>query len=238
MNDRLYFRQLLAGEDFAGDDALARSMRNFTYVIGDHETGDAMLVDPAYAPEELVDLVEREGFELVGVAATHYHPDHVGGELMGATAIAGVAELLASRPVPVHAQREEVEWLVARASLEPGVIVAHDDGDVVRVGTVPITLLHTPGHTPGSQCLLVEGRLVSGDTLFIEGCGRTDFPGGDAREMYRTLHERLTAVPDEVVLYPGHWYAPERSLAMGEVRRRNAVFAPDSLEGWLAAFGS
>jgi glyoxylase-like metal-dependent hydrolase (beta-lactamase superfamily II) len=86
--------------------------------------------------------------------------------------------------------------------------------------------------------LLVEGNLLSGDTLFIDGCGRTDFPGGDSAEMYRTLSERLAEVSDDTILYPGHLYSREPSLAMGEVRARNNVFAANSLEQWLAMFGS
>jgi glyoxylase-like metal-dependent hydrolase (beta-lactamase superfamily II) len=116
--------------------------------------------------------------------------------------------------------------------------VAHDDRDRLRVGEFEITLLHTPGHTPGSQCLLVEGCLLSGDTLFIDGCGRTDFPGGDPAEMYRTLYERLTEVSDDTVLFPGHLYSREPSLALGEVRARNNVFTANSLVQWLAMFNS
>lgn len=84
----------------------------------------------------------------------------------------------------------------------------------------------------------MNDHLLSGDTLFIDGCGRTDLPGGDAAEMYRTLHQRLDFIDDETVLYPGHLYSAEASLAMGEVRRRNFVLAPLTLEQWLATFGS
>lgn len=238
MSDRLYFRQLLAGVDFAVDDPLAKAMRNFTYVIGDRETGEAILVDPAYRPDELLELLTAEGLSLVGAVATHYHPDHVGGSLMGHQHVEGVRELLDLVDVPVHAQRAEVERLVARAGVSGDQLAAHADGDVLAVGSLEVTLRHTPGHTPGSQCLVVEGRLVSGDTLFIDGCGRTDLPGGDARDLYVTLQERLANVPDDTVLFPGHLYSPESSLAMGAVRARNQVLWPRSLEAWLAVFGS
>jgi glyoxylase-like metal-dependent hydrolase (beta-lactamase superfamily II) len=102
---------------------------------------------------------------------------------------------------------------------------------------VSIELVHTPGHTPGSQCFLVDGKLVAGDTLFLEGCGRTDLPGGDPEQMYFSLTQRLARVPDETVLYPGHLYAPEPSATMGETRARNYVFQPKTLEEWMGFFG-
>ena len=238
MNEQFYFRQLLAGRDFAVGDDVATSMRNFTYVLGDRETGDAILVDPAYRPSELVDMVTADEMNVVGVVATHFHPDHIGGTLAGDQHIAGIAELLSLMEVPVHVQAEEAEWVTARTGVSDDALTLHHDRDQLDVGAVAVTLLHTPGHTPGSQCLLVEGRLLSGDTLFIDGCGRTDFPGGDTLEMYRTLSERLNAVSDETVLFPGHLYAPESFLSMGHVRARNYVFSAKSQEEWLAMFAS
>jgi hydroxyacylglutathione hydrolase len=238
MSGQLYFRQLLSGRDYAVGDEMATSMRNFTYVVGDRESGEAVLVDPAYRPGELLELVAADGMKIAGLFATHFHADHIGGTLMAGHYIAGVKELLELIDVPLHAQDAEVPWIVERTGLSTHAITAHDDGDVVPVGQVAITTIATPGHTPGSQCLLVEERLLSGDTLFIDGCGRTDFPGGDPSEMYRTLHERLAFISDETILFPGHLYSAEASLSMGEVRQRNFVFAPSSLEQWLAAFGS
>lgn len=134
-------------------------------------------------------------------------------------------------------QRDEVPWVERAAGLSSAELVGHDSGDVVSVGGVDITLVHTPGHTPGSQCFLVEGRLVSGDTLFLEGCGRTDLPGSDSVAMYESLTTRLAAVPDDTILYPGHRYSAAPSASMAEVRRDNYVFAPRSVDQWLAMFG-
>jgi hydroxyacylglutathione hydrolase len=234
----LYFRQLLSGRDYAVGDEVATSMRNFTYLVGDRGSGEVVLVDPAYRPSELLELAARDSMKVVGVFATHFHADHIGGTLMAGHYIAGIAELLELVDVPVHVQAPEVPWVVERAGLSASALTAHDDGDVVSVGGVEITTIATPGHTPGSQCLFVDERLLSGDTLFIDGCGRTDFSGGDPSEMFRTLHERLAFISDETVLFPGHLYSPEPSLAMGEVRQRNFVFAPNTLEQWLATFGS
>ncbi|MDE3007665.1 MAG: MBL fold metallo-hydrolase [Acidobacteriota bacterium] len=233
-----YLRQFLAGRDFALDDSVAVGMRNFAYAVGDREAGVAVLVDPAYRPVELAELVEADGLRVVGALATHYHPDHVGGSLGGRTDVAGIAELLAWRDVPIHAQHDELTWITRRTDVGAEHLVGHDDGDVLRVGDVAVTLVHTPGHTPGSQCLLVEGSLISGDTLFIDGCGRTDLPGGDPEAMYDTLTRRLANVPGDTVLLPGHLYSPESSAPMTEVRGRNFVLAPQSREQWLAMFGS
>jgi glyoxylase-like metal-dependent hydrolase (beta-lactamase superfamily II) len=234
--DRLYFRQLLAGQDFARDDDVARQMVNFVYAVGDRETGEALLVDPAYAPGELLDLLAADGMRCSGVLATHYHADHVGGSLAGWT-IDGLAVLLEREQVPVHVQRDEVPWLVRAAGVSADQLVAHDGGDKVTVGGVSVTLLHTPGHTPGSQCFLVDGALLSGDTLFLQGCGRTDLPGSDPVAMYESLTTRLARVPDGTVVYPGHQYAPNPSAPMGAVRRTNVCLQPRSAEEWLAMFG-
>ncbi|MEY2464097.1 MAG: hypothetical protein QOH64_2235, partial [Acidimicrobiaceae bacterium] len=185
-DDRLYFRQLLAGRDFAVSDQLARQMVNFVYLIGDRETGEAMVVDAAYGIRDLLDIVEADGMRVVGALATHYHPDHVGGDMMGYQ-IAGVSELLALNPVPIHVQAEESPWVQRVTGASAGDLVEHSSGDTVMVGAIPIELIHTPGHTPGSQCFFVDGRLVSGDTLFLEGCGRLDLPGGDPVAMYESL---------------------------------------------------
>jgi glyoxylase-like metal-dependent hydrolase (beta-lactamase superfamily II) len=173
---------------------------------------------------------------LVGTLATHYHPDHVGGSLMGHP-ISGIADLLEREQVPVHVQSEEVEWVTRSTGVGVDHLVAHASGDTVMVGEIPITLIHTPGHTPGSQCFLVEGRLVAGDTLFLDGCGRTDLPGSDPEQMYMSLTQRLAQVPDDAVLYPGHLYSEKPAAAMAEVRQRNVVFRPDSLEQWMMMFG-
>ncbi|MGB8179556.1 MAG: MBL fold metallo-hydrolase [Acidimicrobiales bacterium] len=237
MNENLYFRQLLSGRDFAVGDAVALSMRNFTYALGDRRSGEAVLVDPAYRPRELVDMLSADGMTLVGAVATHYHPDHIGGTLIGEQHLSGIVELLEIQSVPIHVHAEEVSWVLARTGVDASALLTHQDGEVLTAGGIEITLLHTPGHTPGSQCLLVEGCLLSGDTLFIDGCGRTDFPGGNPEELYWTLSERLARVSDETVLYPGHLYSREASLSMGEVRERNPVFSATSLEQWLVMFG-
>lgn len=221
-DDGLYFRQLLSGRDFATDDQVAGQMVNFVYAVGDRRTGECLLVDPAYAVGELLDVVAADDMHVTGVLATHYHPDHVGGSMMGIT-IEGVAALLERQSCPIHVQRDELPWVTRTTGVSDTDLVAHDPGDTVRVGGIEIELLHTPGHTPGSQCFLVDGRLVAGDTLFLDGCGRTDLPGSDAQAMMHSL-ARLAKVPDDVVLYPGHRYSVASSATMGSVKASNFVF--------------
>ena len=236
LEQRLFFRQWLSGRDFAQDDPIASQMVNFTYAVGDQETGEVVLVDPCYAVEDLVRLCEREGMKVVGSLATHYHTDHVGGEMFGHS-LQGVKELLTRCPCKVHVQREEAEWIKRVTGCGDSDLQLHSSGDVVKVGEIPITLIHTPGHTPGSQCFLVQNRLIAGDTLFLQGCGRTDLPGGDPRQLYLSLTQKLAHVPDSTVLYPGHLYDPRPHGELGETRRSNMVFKPKSEAEWLQMFG-
>lgn len=235
MSERLYFRQLLSGRDFAAGDPMATQMVNFAYLIGDRETREAVLVDPAYAVDDLLEVLDADGMRLTGVLATHHHPDHVGGSMMGFT-LAGLAELMARRPVPVHVQRTELEWVQRVTELSATDLTGHDHDDVLNVGEVPIRLLHTPGHTPGSQCFLLDDRLIAGDTLFLEGCGRTDFPGGDAEAMYHSLRA-LAQLQGDPVVYPGHQYSAEPSASLSTVRDNNFVYRPKSLDEWKTLFG-
>ena len=235
MSDRLYFRQLLSGRDFAVGDPVATQMVNFAYLIGDRETREAVIVDPAYAVGDLLDVLAEDEMRLSGVLVTHHHPDHVGGEMMGFS-LPGLADLLARATVPVHVNGLETEWVHRTTGVSATDLRGHDHDDVVEVGSIPIRLLHTPGHTPGSQCFLVDDRLVSGDTLFLEGCGRTDFPGGDADAIYQSL-QWLAALPGDPVVYPGHQYSAAPSAPLSAVRETNFVFRPKSLDEWRLMFG-
>jgi glyoxylase-like metal-dependent hydrolase (beta-lactamase superfamily II) len=235
VEDQFYFRQLLSGRDFARDDPVAAQMVNFVYVIGDRTTGECVLVDPAYAVDELVELVGTDGMKIVGALATHYHADHVGGSMMGYR-IEGIRELLERQGVKIHVQASEADYVKKTTDVSDRDLAVHRPGDVVTVGDIPIELVHTPGHTPGSQCFLVNGRLVSGDTLFLDGCGRTDLPGSDAEAMYESL-QRLAQLPGETIIYPGHRYSLPSSGSLEAVRDTNIVYKPKSKDGWLMMFG-
>jgi glyoxylase-like metal-dependent hydrolase (beta-lactamase superfamily II) len=234
--DRLYFRQLLSGRDFAADDVIAQQMRNFAYLIGDRETGDAVMVDPAYAAGDLLDTLEAEGMALSGVLVTHHHPDHVGGSMMGFE-LKGLAELLERVSVPVHVNTHEAQWVSRVTGIPMSDLTTHEHGDRVDVGAIDIELLHTPGHTPGSQCFLLDGRLVAGDTLFLDGCGRTDFPGGDVDEMFRSL-QQLANLPGNPTVFPGHWYSTQPSASLAEVKDTNYVYKVSDLDQWRSLMGA
>ena len=214
---------------------MAHQMVNFVYLIGDKQTRECVIVDPAYAVNEIAEIVEADDMNLVGALGTHYHPDHVGGKMMGWN-IEGISSLLVRKEIPIHIQKSEMEWVTKTTGVSSTHLTAHDGGDVIHVGEIAITLLHTPGHTPGSQCFLVDGKLVSGDTLFLEGCGRTDLPGSNPDDMYDSLN-MLATLPNDTIVYPGHRYSDPAFLAMGQVRETNYVFKPTSKEGWLQWFG-
>jgi glyoxylase-like metal-dependent hydrolase (beta-lactamase superfamily II) len=233
--DQLYFRQLLSGRDFAQGDGIAQQMRNFAYLIGDRQTGDCVVVDPAYAAGDLVDALEADGMHLSGVLVTHHHPDHVGGSMMGFE-LKGLAELMERVSVPIHVNSEEALFVSRITGIPMSDLTSHQNGDKVSVGDIEIELLHTPGHTPGSQCFLLDGRLVAGDTLFLEGCGRTDFPGGDSDEIFRSL-QKLAQLSGDPTVFPGHWYSVEPSASLSEVKRSNYVYRVANLEQWRTLMG-
>jgi len=235
MTERLYFRQLLSGHDFAKDDVIAQQMRNFSYLIGDRETGDTVVVDPAYAADDLVDIIEADGMKLSGALVTHHHPDHVGGAMMGFE-LKGLAELLERQSVPVHVNSLEAEWVSRVTGIARSDLTSRQHGDKISVGDVEVEFLHTPGHTPGSQCFLLDGMLVAGDTLFLEGCGRTDFPGGSVDDMYRSL-QQLAQLPGNPTVFPGHWYSMEPNDSLSNVRRTNYVYGASNLDQWRMLMG-
>jgi hydroxyacylglutathione hydrolase len=242
----LVIEQLLAGRDFAHADRAAAQMINFAYLIADDATHRAVLVDPAWDVDGLVAHVEDRGYTLEGALVTHYHPDHVGGDLFGLT-IEGLARLAALRPAArIHVHADEAEGVAFVTGMASRDLVTHRGGDTLALGSATVEFLHTPGHTPGSECFLVSDptlaagapgsvaspALVSGDTLFVGACGRVDLPGSDADEMYRTLTQRLAKLPSGAVLYPGHDYGATPTSTLAGERRTNPYLRVPSIEEW------
>ena len=210
-------------------------MANFTYVVGSRSSRQVVIVDPAWDIEGLLKHIEEREYQLVAALATHYHPDHIGGGMRGHN-IAGVAELLERQPVKIYAHKHEADGVKKVTGLSNTDLVKVDSGDTLKVGDVEIEILHTPGHTPGSQCFRVKNTLVSGDTLFIDGCGRVDLPGSDAEEMYQSL-QKLKSLPDDTLLLPGHNYSAVPNATLGETKRLNAYLAISDMAAWKEVMG-
>ena len=170
-------------------------MANFVYLVGDPVTRKLAVVDPAWDVEAIRKFAESEGYEIDKLLLTHYHPDHLGGRMMGQN-IEGAAKMLEDVKAKVYVNKHEAEGVKQVAGLSDSDMVKVDAGDTVKVGELEVKFLHTPGHTPGSQCFLVEGNLISGDTLFVNSCGRVDLPGSDPEAMYHSLNDTLRNLDD------------------------------------------
>lgn len=193
-------------------------MQNFVYLVGDRNTHEALVVDPAWDVDTILKTAERESFKIKGTLITHTHFDHVN----------GLEDLLKKTDGTVYINKNEAEFLKGMK----GNIKKIEGGDKLKIGQVEITFLHTPGHTPGSQCFLVEHNLISGDTLFINACGRCDLPGGNAEEMYQSLNQ-LASLDESTVLYPGHNYADEPTSTIGNEKRFNPYLQTTNLNDFL-----
>lgn len=233
---RLFVRQLAAGRDFAKADPAAAQMRNFVYLVGDRVRRECVVVDPAWDIPGIVAAAAGDDMRITGALVTHYHPDHIGGEIFGLH-IEGLARLQELAPCPVHVHEAEAHGVKVVTGLSDADLRKHDSGDRIAVGDIEIELLHTPGHTPGSSCFRCGNALISGDTLFLQGCGRVDLPGGDRDEMWRTLTTRLSTLPDDLVLFPGHDYADRPNAPLGDVKRQNPVLRVPDLASWRRMMG-
>ncbi|MFQ5762678.1 MAG: MBL fold metallo-hydrolase [Candidatus Bathyarchaeia archaeon] len=182
------------------------AMMNFTYIVGDEKTRLAAVVDPHGEVDRIIETAKEAGLKIAYVINTHSHWDHVAGN-----------DELASKTgakVIMHAS--------SRLKKDRAV----NDGDVINVGETPIRTLHTPGHSPDEMCLLVEGKLLTGDTLFVGECGRTDLPGSSPEDMYDSLFNKILKLDDAVEVYPGHDYGPSPSSTVGHERRYNYTLKP------------
>jgi hydroxyacylglutathione hydrolase len=212
-------------------------MQNFVYLVADPATREAAVVDAAWEIDRVLQIVEQDDLKLKAALVTHFHPDHLGGDFMGHH-IQGAAELLERNlPIKVHVHKLEADFANRVAGLSPSDLVRTDGTEELHLGNLRVRFVHTPGHTPGSQCFLIDGRLISGDTLFIGSCGRVDLPGSDPEQMYDSLVNKLKRLPDDIVLYPGHNYADRLTSTIGDEKRRNMYMRFDRLEDFLALMG-
>lgn len=222
MKQPIYFKQLQLGP-----------MQNYVYLLGDPTTHEAAVVDAAWDIDAIVETAEADGYRITHDLVTHFHPDHLGGGFMGHS-VTGAAELVGRLPVRVVIHKAEVPFVHRITGLSDSDLLAVEGGDRLQLGNLTVTLLHTPGHTPGSQCFLVGNAVVSGDTLFIGSCGRVDLPGSDPEDMYRSLHDVLGVLPDETLLFPGHNYAATNRSTIGDEKRTNPMLRFKTLGDFLA----
>jgi glyoxylase-like metal-dependent hydrolase (beta-lactamase superfamily II) len=217
----LFLEQLLAGTDYAKVHPAAGQTATFAYLVGCREAGECLAVDPTWDPRGVIAIAEENGLHVVGGIATHGHPDHVGGQWMGMN-IPGLREFAGINDGPIHVHSQEVYMVRALTDLPDERLAAHEEGDVIEVGEVRIEVLHTPGHSPGSITLLVDGHALTGDVLFVGGCGRVDLPGADPTMMRASL-ERLSKLPGETVVLPGHDYGMAVRSTIAEEIRSNPI---------------
>lgn len=195
-------------------------MQNFQYFLGDASTGDIAVVDPAWNVDFLCAQAKKQNFKITGVFLTHGHHDHIN----------GLGELLARHDVPAYISKYETYFHKPRHKN----IVETEDRQKVKVGRLAFECLLTPGHTPGCQCFRYENILITGDTLFIDGCGRCDLPGGDARQMYASLYNIIMKLPDLTMIYPGHNYGPTSSATLASQKKTNPYLSCKSLDEFLS----
>ena len=187
---------------------------NFSYVVADEAAGEAVVVDSSYNAGKIAQIIKTQNYRLKYIINTHGHSDHT----------AGNEELRSIFGAKLVAYR------LSRVGFDIGI----DDGDILQIGKVRIRVIHTPGHSPDSICLLVDHKkLLTGDTLFVGECGRTDLPGGDSGSMYDSLFNKLLTLNDEVEVYPGHDYGPKPGSTIGEERRSNYTLQPRSLDEFV-----
>ena len=194
------------------------NMQNFTYILEDEDTETAIVLDPSWDLEEIQKVLEKNNLKVKYIVNTHHHFDHIiGNEYM--TKITGAKIIQHSA-----------------STLKNDMTVS--DGDKIKFGNSELTVFHTPGHSKDSMCLVGDGKIFSGDTLFVGNCGRVDLPGGSAKELYHSLFDILHKMDEKLVLYPGHNYGSYPSSTLGKEKKTNFVLQPRTEQEFLEFMNS
>lgn len=192
---------------------LVESSRNFAYLIGDEQSREAAVIDPSGALKEIFDAMQEEELKLKYIFNTHSHPDHTTGNKELAT-------------------KTGAKIVKHEAAFSSGDIMLKD-GDMIELGTVKIRTIYTPGHAPDSICLLADNKLLTGDTLFVGECGRTDLPGGSSERLYDSLFGKLMFLDDTLEVYPGHDYGVKPDSTLGFEKTHNYVLKPRTKQEFI-----
>lgn len=196
------------------------------WIIGNRRTGEAICIDPGDQPEEILALAKDMGVVIKAVANSHAHVDHILG-VRGVQAATGAKFYMHRGELPIAAQAARSALMFTGQEVEPppDPDFFPEEGDVVEVEGVKLSVIHTPGHTPGSLSYYTEGLLFSGDTLFQGSIGRTDLPGGDYAQEMDSIIDKLLTLPDDTIVLPGHM----QETRIGFERQANPFVAQ-----WLA----
>lgn len=194
-------------------------MANFVYIIADEDSGDAAIIDPSWDLDDVFHALKKNGWKAKYVINTHTHFDHVLGNEQ-------VAEVTGAKIIQHENSKLQKD-------------IAVKDGDTIEVGSVKLKVMHTPGHSKDSMCLILDNQLIfTGDTLFVGNCGRTDLPGSDPAEMYHSLFDKLAGLDEKLVVYPGHNYGPTPTSTIGNEKKTNYVLQPRSKQEFLGFMGA
>jgi hydroxyacylglutathione hydrolase len=189
-------------------------MANFSYLVADEESGEAAVIDPSWDLDKIFQTLKKKDWLAKYIINTHTHFDHVIGNQQ-------MAELTGAK-------------IVQHKNSQLDKDIAVSDGDMIEIGGIRLRVLHTPGHSKDSICLLYDDQFIlTGDTLFVGNCGRVDLPGSDAREMYYSLFNRLAKLDENLIVYPGHNYGPTSTSTIGHEKKTNYVLKPRSKQEFL-----
>ena len=194
------------------------NMQNFTYVLEDEETKESVVIDPSWDLELVLEVIERNALKVKYIINTHHHFDHTIGN-----------DAMIKHTKSKILQHES-------STLKNDIRIS--DGEKITFGKSELTVIHTPGHSQDSICLVGDGKIFSGDTLFVGNCGRIDLPGGSAKELYHSLFDTLYKLDDNLILYPGHNYGNSPNSTMGKEKKTNFVLQPRTESEFLDFMGS
>lgn len=200
-------------------------MATFCYLVGDEASGHGALIDPAFDVPRILDRARAAGYRITHVINTHHHADHSAGNAEAIKAT-GAKLCIHAQDAPALGRltgRAFARMLGGKGSPPPDIVLA--DGDTLRIGATPLTVLHTPGHTPGGICLYTPGHVFTGDTLFVSGVGRTDLAGGDPGQLLASIRTKIYTLPDDTIVWPGHDYGPSPSSTVARERADNPFTA-------------